>query len=88
MIRDVNKPHQSRFPRSYEVPDNWDNLQALTIEMPLGERVYAEAGALNHTSGNIKIDVKARGEFMVERVRSKYPFMWLGTFIGHDLKPD
>ncbi|HDI74249.1 MAG TPA: TIGR00266 family protein [Candidatus Korarchaeota archaeon] len=38
-----------------------DNLQILIIELAPGEKVYAEAGALNHMSGNIKMDVKAKG---------------------------
>ncbi len=38
-----------------------DNLQVVILELNPGERVVAEAGALNHMSGNIKLDTKAIG---------------------------
>ncbi len=41
-----------------------DNLQVLVIELSPGERVYAEAGALNHMSGNVRMEVKAKGGFL------------------------
>ncbi len=40
-----------------------DNLQVVLIELSPGEKVYAEAGALNHMSGNVKMNVKAKGGF-------------------------
>ncbi len=47
-----------------------DNLQVLVIELSPGERIYAEAGALNHMSGNVKMDVKARGGFVASLKRA------------------
>lgn len=38
-----------------------DNLQVLILELSPGEKVYAEAGALNHMSGNVRMEVKAKG---------------------------
>ena len=38
-----------------------DNLQIVVIELESGEKVFAEAGALNHMSENIKMETKMRG---------------------------
>ncbi len=38
-----------------------DELQLLIIELNPGEKIIAEAGALNHMSGNVRMEVKARG---------------------------
>jgi len=38
-----------------------DNLQIVTLHLSKGEMVYAEAGAMNHMSGNIQMEAKARG---------------------------
>ncbi len=38
-----------------------DNLQVVLIELSPGEKVYAEAGALNHMSGNVRMNTKAKG---------------------------
>lgn len=40
-----------------------DNLQMVVIELQPGEKVIAEAGALNHMSGNVEMETKARGGF-------------------------
>lgn len=37
-----------------------DNLQLVVIELDPGERVYAEAGALNHMSANVRMETKVR----------------------------
>ncbi len=47
-----------------------DNLQVLVIELDPGERVYAEAGALNHMSANIRMDVRARGGLVASLKRA------------------
>jgi len=38
-----------------------DNLQMVVIELNPGEKVTAEAGALNHMSGNMRLEAKVRG---------------------------
>lgn len=38
-----------------------DNLQMAVIELEPGEKIYAEAGALNHMSSNIEMDTKVKG---------------------------
>ncbi len=38
-----------------------DNLQMVIIEINPGERIYSQAGALNHMSGNVRMEAKARG---------------------------
>ncbi len=38
-----------------------DNLQTVIIEINPSEKIIAEAGALNHMSGNVRIEAKARG---------------------------
>jgi len=38
-----------------------DNLQLAIIEVQQGEIVYAEAGAMNHMSGNMSMEAEARG---------------------------
>ena len=38
-----------------------DNLQIVTLRLSEGERVYAEAGAMNHMSDNIQMEAKVRG---------------------------
>jgi uncharacterized protein (AIM24 family) len=39
-----------------------DNLQIVTLKLSGGEMVYAEAGAMNHMSGNMQMEAKARGD--------------------------
>jgi len=41
-----------------------DNLQMVIIELEPGEKIYAEAGALNHMSGNIRLEARVRGGLM------------------------
>jgi uncharacterized protein (TIGR00266 family) len=41
-----------------------DNLQLVTIQIPPGEKVYAEAGALVYMSNNINMEAKMRGGFL------------------------
>ncbi len=41
-----------------------DNLQMVVIELNPGEKIIAEAGALNHMSGNVKIEAKVIGGFV------------------------
>jgi uncharacterized protein (TIGR00266 family) len=41
-----------------------DNLQIVTIELNPTEKVYAEAGAMIHMSGNMQMEAKARGGIM------------------------
>ncbi len=41
-----------------------DNLQMVIIELETGEKVFAEAGALNHMSSNVKMETKIRGGFL------------------------
>ncbi len=38
-----------------------DNLQMVIVEINPGERIYAQAGALNHMSGNVRMEAKAKG---------------------------
>jgi uncharacterized protein (TIGR00266 family) len=38
-----------------------DNLQIATLEIAPNELIYAEAGAMVHISGNVKMEAKARG---------------------------
>jgi uncharacterized protein (AIM24 family) len=38
-----------------------DNLQTLTIQPGANERIHAEAGAMIHMSGGMKMESKARG---------------------------
>ncbi len=38
-----------------------DNLQVVMVELNPGEKVYAEAGAMNHMSGNMVMEAKAKG---------------------------
>jgi uncharacterized protein (TIGR00266 family) len=40
-----------------------DNLQIVTIELEPHEKVFAEAGAMIHMSGNMLMETKARGGF-------------------------
>lgn len=41
-----------------------DNLQVVMVELNPGERVYAEAGAMNHMSGNMLMEARAKGGLM------------------------
>ena len=41
-----------------------DNLQVVLLELNPGETVYAEAGAMNHMSGNMNMEARARGGLM------------------------
>jgi len=41
-----------------------DNLQVVLVELAQGEKVFAEAGAMNHMSGNMVMEAKARGGLM------------------------
>ncbi len=38
-----------------------DNLQIVTIHLGEGEMVYAEAGAMNHMSANMRMEAKMKG---------------------------
>lgn len=38
-----------------------DNLQIVTIHLGAGEMVYAEAGAMNHMSANMRMEAKMKG---------------------------
>ena len=38
-----------------------DNLQVVMVELNPGEKVYAEAGAMNHMSGNMVMEARAKG---------------------------
>ena len=38
-----------------------DNLQIVTIHLGAGEMVYAEAGAMNHISANMRMEAKMKG---------------------------
>ncbi len=41
-----------------------DNLQVVIIELDTGEKVFAEAGALNHMSDNVRMETRIRGGFL------------------------
>ncbi len=41
-----------------------DNLQMVLVELEPGETIYAEAGALNHMSGNVRLNATVRGGFI------------------------
>ncbi len=41
-----------------------DNLQMVLVELEPGETIYAEAGALNHMSGNVRLRATVRGGFI------------------------
>ena len=41
-----------------------DNLQMVVIELEPGEKVFAEAGALNHMSANVEMETKIKGGFL------------------------
>lgn len=41
-----------------------DNLQVVLVELAQGEKVFSEAGAMNHMSGNMVMEAKARGGLM------------------------
>ncbi len=41
-----------------------DNLQMVLVELEPGEKIYAEAGALNHMSGNVRLKATVRGGFI------------------------
>lgn len=41
-----------------------DNLQMALVELAPNERVYAEAGAMNHMSGNMVMEARAHGGLM------------------------
>ncbi|RLG58847.1 TIGR00266 family protein [Candidatus Geothermarchaeota archaeon] len=41
-----------------------DNLQMVIMELDPGEKIYAEAGALNHMSANVRMDTKIKGGFL------------------------
>ncbi len=41
-----------------------DNLQMALVELAQNEKVYAEAGAMNHMSGNMVMEARARGGLM------------------------
>lgn len=38
-----------------------DNLQLVTLHLQNGETIYAEAGAMNHMSSNMKMEARAKG---------------------------
>ncbi|RLG42549.1 MAG: TIGR00266 family protein [Thermoproteota archaeon] len=62
-----------------------DNLQMVVIELNPGEKVIAEAGALNHMSGNIKIEARARGGFakgILRKIAGESFFMTEFTSVG------
>ncbi len=61
-----------------------DNLQVVIIELNPGERVYAEAGAMNHMSGNMIMEAKAKGGIMAGLKRK---FLMGESFFMTDFTP-
>ncbi len=62
-----------------------DNLQMVVIELNPGEKVIAEAGALNHMSGNVKLEAKARGGItkgFLRKIAGESFFMTEFTSVG------
>ncbi len=61
-----------------------DNLQVVMVELNPGEKVYAEAGAMNHMSGNMIMEAKARGGIMAGLKRK---FLLRESFFMTDFTP-